>query len=372
MSRLSERTTLPARPPVFPKAGMPRLPDVVSLQADRWAAWDRFLEATPASGFMQSSWWAEFRTTVGYSHFAAILKDAGRIVGGAMVQRFRHRSGAAFYYMQDGPVLPSDPSLAADVLEATLQAVEERRAADTETVSHLRIEPRWERRVVPLPGFEPVARRDRYVEPRRTLCVDLRPDHRVILARMRPKGRYNISVARRHGVTIVEDTSPRGLGDFLRIYRDTADRQGFRTKPASYFESLLRVAAPRRGGALHFAEHDGVRLAAALVISWGPRETYFYGGSLAERRQVMAPYLLHFDIMCRAKQAGREWYDLWGVAPEGDRAHPWAGISVLKRRFGGSEVALLPTLDYVYDRAAYMRYQASEAAGRSGPGGRRR
>jgi len=330
--------------------------------AERWAAWDRFLEATPATGFMQSSWWADLRATVGYTHFAAILKEAGGIIGGAMVQRLRHRSGVVFYYIQDGPVLPDDPGLAEDVLEATLADIDARRASEKETVSHLRIEPRWPDAA--LPGFEPVAHKDRYVEPRDTFCVDLRPEHADILAAMKPKGRYNISVARRHGVAIVEDTSPRGLADFLRIYRDTAGRQGFRTKPASYFESLLGIAAPRRRASLHLAEHDGARLAAALVIRFGSRATYFYGGSLDVRRHVMAPYLLHFDIMCRAKQAGCEWYDLWGVAPEADAAHPWAGISVLKRRFGGREVRLVPTLDYVYDRSAYMRYQGSEAAGR--------
>ena len=330
---------------------------------DRWAAWDRFLESTPATGFMQSSWWADFRTTVGFSHFAAILKGPGGIVGGGMVQRLRHRSGAVFYYMQDGPVLPTDAALAGDVLEATLATLEERRATEKEDVSHLRIEPRWEEGAgIPLAGFEPVARRDRYVEPRNTLCVDLRPKPDGILAGMRPKGRYNISVARRHGVSVVEDTSPRGLADFLRIYRDTAGRQGFRTKPKSYFDALLAVAAPRGRGALLFAEHQGQRLAAALVILFGSRATYFYGGSLAERRHIMAPYLLHFVAMCRAKVAGCEWYDLWGVAPEGEPAHPWAGISVLKRRFGGREVRLVPTRDYVYDRSAYMRYQAAEVA----------
>jgi lipid II:glycine glycyltransferase (peptidoglycan interpeptide bridge formation enzyme) len=332
--------------------------------ADRWEAWDRFLEATPASGFMQSSWWADFRRTVGFGHFAVTLKSAGEIVGGAMVQRFQHRSGIAFYYAQDGPVVPEDPSLAGVVLEATLAEIEEHRAADTQTVSHLRIEPRWERPGFPLPGFEPIAGKDRYVEPRNTLCVDLRRRPDDLLAGMRPKGRYNISVARRHGVSVVEDTSSRGLTDFVRIYRDTATRQEFRPKAAAYFESLFEVAGGR-GGSIYFAEHEGLRLAAAVVIRFGSRATYFYGGSLAERRHVMAPYLLHFEIMCRASEAGIEAYDLWGVAPEGVQATAWAGLSAFKRRLGGREVSLVPTLDYVYDRPAYLRYQESERAERA-------
>jgi peptidoglycan pentaglycine glycine transferase (the first glycine) len=354
----------PRSSPAAPAAAV-----AAAAPANAWSAWDRFLEVTPATGFMQSSWWADFRTTVGFAHFGAILRSGGEVVGGAMVQRLRHRCGSAFYYIQDGPVLPDDSPAAEEVLAATLEAIEEHRLAEPVAVSHLRIEPRWEREqvAVPLAGFEPIGRRDCYREPRNTLCIDLRPEPGAILAAMRPKGRYNIAVALRHGVRIVEDTTSRGLADFLRIYRDTADRQGFRTKHPAYFESLLARAIPGRRAAIHFAEHGGLRLAAALVIRFGSRATYFYGGSLAERREVMAPSLLHFEIMVRAREAGHAWYDLWGVAPEGDVTSGWAGLSVFKRRFGGREMSLLPTLDYVYDRSAYMRYVACEAAGRIRP-----
>jgi hypothetical protein len=35
-------------------------------------------------------------------------------------------------------------------------------------------------------------------------------------------------------------------------------------------------------------------------------------------------------------------------------------ISVFKRKFGGAELNLVPTLDYVYDSAAYRQYMATE------------
>jgi lipid II:glycine glycyltransferase (peptidoglycan interpeptide bridge formation enzyme) len=111
---------------------------------------------------------------------------------------------------------------------------------------------------------------------------------------------------------------------------------------------------------LFFSEHQGRRLATALVIYFGSRATYFYGGSLALRRRVMAPYLLHYEIMRRAKAMGYEWYDLWGIAPANEHDHPWQDISVFKRKFGGTELNLVPTLDYIYDSAAYRQYAATE------------
>jgi hypothetical protein len=50
-------------------------------------------------------------------------------------------------------------------------------------------------------------------------------------------------------------------------------------------------------------------------------------------------------------------YDLWGVAPPDRPDHSWQQISAFKRKFGGDEIALVPTLDLVLDRAAYDRFR---------------
>jgi peptidoglycan pentaglycine glycine transferase (the first glycine) len=325
-------------------------------RTDRWAAWDRFLETIPATGFMQSSWWAEFRLASGYEHFGAILKSDDAIIGGAVVMRFSYAPDHCFYYVPEGPVLPEDEGAAGDVFDAVLAAIDAQRHSEQLTVSHLRIEPRWQVRPQFLSAFRPPAVRDGFVEPRNTLCIDLRPSEAEILAQMKPKGRYNIHVAERHGVMVVEDASEQGLDDFLRIYQDMAARQDIKPKPPDYFQHLLALLMSHEKGSIFFAEHEGRRLAAALVVYFGRRATYFFGASLARDRHVMAPYRLHFEIMRRAKALGCEWYDLWGIAPEDDPDHPWRDITAFKRKFGGRAIDLVPTLDYVYDAAAYEHY----------------
>jgi peptidoglycan pentaglycine glycine transferase (the first glycine) len=325
---------------------------------DRWKSWDRFLEATPDTGFMQTSWWALFRVAVGYEYFCVTIKDRDAIVGGALVAKWSYAPHSCFYYIQDGPVLPKDEDAAGEVFSAILRNVDQHRRAEDKVVSHLRIEPRWCCLPSFVRGFEPLAFADPYSEPRNTLCIDLRPAEAEILAQMKPKGRYNVRVASRHGVTVVEDPSEQGLADFIRIQRRTALRQRIETKPPSYFRNLAATVLAPGKISLFFAEYRGKRLAAALVVYFGRRATYFFGGSLAVQRSVMAPYLLHFEIMRKAKASGYQWYDLWGVAAEGDSEHPWRDISIFKRKFGGVETALVPTLDYVYDRAAYAQYAA--------------
>jgi peptidoglycan pentaglycine glycine transferase (the first glycine) len=324
---------------------------------NRWAAWDALIEATSESGFMQSSWWVDFRNTCGFDNFGIILKDAGAILGGAVVLKYSITDDTCFYYIQDGPVLPTDPVAAEQIFQTILQAIDERRQTEPCPVTHLRIEPHWTSLPDFVRGFRPIAPlTDPYLETRDSRYIDLRPSEAEILAQMKPKGRYNIGIARRHGVSIVEDVSAQGLADFLAIYEETATRQGLKPKPPDYFEMLLSFAGRR--ATLFFAEYQGVRVATVLVIYFGPRATYFFGGSRDLHRQVMAPYLLHFEIMRKAKALGHLAYDLWGIAPPNQPDHSWQNISVFKAKFGGEEVHLTPTLDYVYDPAGYARYVA--------------
>jgi peptidoglycan pentaglycine glycine transferase (the first glycine) len=331
----------------------------------RWSAWDRFVAATPDTGFMQSSLWAQFRARAGGGHFAVTLKDGDAIVGGALVGKWTYEPGHCFYYVQEGPVLSADEASAAEVFDAVLERIERHRKAEDATVSHLRIEPRWQRLPEFVRGFRP-APLDRFCEPRSTLCIDLRASEDEILAQMKPKGRYNVRVARKHGVTVVKDNSLQGSIDFIRIQRCTAVRKGIQPIQSSYFDAMLAELVSRGHASLFFAEYASVRLATALVVTFGRRATYFFGGSLLVQRRVMAPYLLHFEIMRHAKASGCEWYDLWGVAPLDQRDHAWQQISEFKRKLGGVDVQLVPTLDYVYDAAAYDQFRIA-ARGRPTP-----
>jgi lipid II:glycine glycyltransferase (peptidoglycan interpeptide bridge formation enzyme) len=340
---------------------IPAIPSAAASAADeRWAEWDRFVAAHPHGGFMQSSAWIRCRAGDGYEHLAIRLRDEDRrLAGGAVVGRWVYGDDQAFYYIQEGPLLPADPELAEAVMAAVMARLQQHRQADDAVVSHLRIEPRrdhWP--AFAAAGFEAPRHEDRFREPRQTRCIDLRLSPEQRLQAMKPKGRYNVRLAQRHGVAVVEDRSERALDDFLDIRDDTAQRRDLRRRSRRYFADMRREFGPRAH--LFFAELGARRLACALVLRFGNRATYLYGGSLDEQREVMAPYLLHHEIMNRMAAAGCTGYDLWGTSPPGQPDHAWAGISAFKRKLGGSERVFVPTLDHVYDPAAYARFAASE------------
>ncbi len=201
------------------------------------------------------------------------------------------------------------------------------------------------------------ARKTIDVNPAHTLITDLSKSEEELLAAMHPKTRYNISVARRHGVEV--DVEARDLDAVWSLFSQTATRDAFRLHPRFYYQTMLEAL---RGSGLSARSPigflTGKALATAIVLDFGDTRTYLHGASSSQDRNAMAPYLLHWELMRDAKARGLRYYDWWGVAPEHVPNHSWAGISRFKRGFGGDEVSTPGTYDIVLKPVSYRMYHA--------------
>ncbi|MFH2062539.1 MAG: peptidoglycan bridge formation glycyltransferase FemA/FemB family protein, partial [bacterium] len=188
---------------------------------------------------------------------------------------------------------------------------------------------------------------------------------------MKPKTRYNIRLAEKRGVTVRQAdpldgaTYAKDIASFQSLLAETADRDEFRTHSPDYYEQMLRSLAVNKSDEmsvrLFLAEHDGQPLAGALVSGFGDMATYLHGASSSEKRELMAPHQLHWQIMLWAKQAGFRKYDFWGVAPEGAAAdHPWAGVTRFKLGFGGERKSYVGTWELPGHRFWYAAYRLAK------------
>ncbi len=317
--------------------------------------WDEFLlSQRPETGFKQSTWWTDFLRIRDWSAFTVAVRNSGEIIGGANIHRNAFASGKCFYYLPHGPVLPTDECDAKDVFEALLEYINEERRNDVDVVSHLRIETLWTEKPDFLTRFPEVRS---WMDARRTLVVDLTQSAEQLLAQMKPKGRYNVRLAMRKGVTIIEDASEQGVEDFLTIYRETFDRHNLRGHSRKYFRELSHRLLDSDRGTILFAEFESRRIATMMLICFGDTATYKYGGSLTTDRQVMAPFLMHYEAMLKVKERGHRWYDFYGISPASEPDNDWADFSSFKRKFGGIERVYIPGVDVIYDRAAYEAYR---------------
>jgi len=309
-------------------------------------AWDRLAAAAPGSGFMQSWDWSEFKELEGYDVARLGIFDGGGLRGGAIAYAFPGPAEARLLALPDGPVLPWRDAEAPALFDALTAALKKSPIArDAVTV---RIEPRLDEAP---PFLRSWTRGPIDLVPDETLEVELGAEAEM-LARMKPKGRYNVRLAERHGVETISSTSPGDVHEFHFVLQQAAGYQNFRAEPKSFFINLARSLFPGRAR-FAFARYRGVTLAAALTVRFGDTVTYLYGGLVPLFRSVMASYALHWHLLKEAAREGHRLYDFYGYVSRENREHPYYGFSRFKEQFGGTPRRRMGSRDQIlYDRLA--------------------
>ena len=261
-----------------------------------------------------------------------MIADGARHAGVAQVLLKRAPLGVTFAYAPRGPLVePADLPAAMAALSAALRP--ERCAG---LLCDPEVEPTSELdTALARSGARPAGI---FVQPRRTLLMDLRLEPDAILAGMRKKTRQYIHKAEREGV-ITEET--RDIDRFLAVLAKVAARDEFAVHDRGYFERILAAF----GDDAHLtmsrvgAEDDG----ALLAVRIGDRAWELYGGWSGAHGESRPFYLLKWRSLMGMRQRGVVRYDMWGLSDrEGDDL---AGIENFKLGFGGAVATWIGALD---------------------------
>lgn len=186
--------------------------------------------------------------------------------------------------------------------------------------------------------------------PEYTLVLNLEKSEEEILVQMKPKGRYNIQVALKHGVTvhkqIKREVPGRDFDDFYKLLKRTSQRDSFRIHPKFFYEKLLETLDASLF--LAYAPHEKRVVAGIIVVYYKDTATYYYGASSHADRALMAPYLLQWEAIREARSRNMKKYDFLGLAPPHEKNHPLQGVTEFKKKFGGEEIHYPPAFDVVY------------------------
>jgi lipid II:glycine glycyltransferase (peptidoglycan interpeptide bridge formation enzyme) len=194
---------------------------------------------------------------------------------------------------------------------------------------------------------------------RATIIVDLRPGEDDLIASFKPKCRYNIRLAQRHGVTVEPvalDTA--NIDTMFSLMASTRDRAGFTLRSKEYFSAYWRLHAAAGQGQLFFASLHGTVLAGVYATFIGKKAWYKDGGSTKEHSSVMAPHLLQWEVMRWLRQRGIEHYDLVAVPPAADLTpeHPLYGLYRFKSGFSDRITEFVGTWDLPIRRTRYAAW----------------
>lgn len=344
--------------------------------------WNALIRSLPAPHLLQSREWAQVKAHYGWKPMPLIWEKNGRPAAAAMVLKRSITLGGfsrrlCILYAPKGPLLDwSDDVLRREVLD-DLQRLAHRQGA-----IFLKVDPDV-RLAIGLPGskdekLDSVGQAvradleqrgwffsDDQIQFRNTVVLDLTPPEEELLARMKPKTRYNIRLAERKGVRVRQGTQ-RDFPLLYRLYAETSLRDGFVIRQEEYYRTVWEkfLAPDGKGpdglhdpGGLPLIAEVADRPVAALFLFWFAGKAYYlYGMSSTAHRDKMPNHLLQWEAIRLARAIGCQVYDLWGapdVFQESDRL--W-GVFRFKEGFGGQVVRTLGAWDYAPSRWLYRLY----------------
>ncbi len=307
-----------------------------------FSAYERFLKAHHADVHQSINWgelWTKLPQKGRYWAFAAVEgeeKDADWL-GTALVTRYALPFGLCWLSIARGPV---GEQKAWDAIFDEVQNL-----AKKEKAVFLRVELPEGSGIFIGKHSQPA---HAHYHPDWTLRVDLRPDEAAILAQMKQKGRYNIRVAEKKGITLRTTDKSEEISAFYKILKGTGGRDGFAIHEEAYYQTFVKEATIGKWGVLYVAENEGMIVGGILVTFYGETAMYYYGASSYEYRALMAPYLLQWTAMRDGKKQGCKWYDFMGIAPPDEPNHSYAGITQFKTKFGGETVEYTKAREFVF------------------------
>jgi lipid II:glycine glycyltransferase (peptidoglycan interpeptide bridge formation enzyme) len=322
-------------------------------------AWHKFLAASPAGDFLHDWAWAEVAGFDGQPHRRYVLEEDGAIVAIVAAQERTVIAGRSFWYVPHGPVLDWVSPAAAERLRGIVLGLRE--AARAHRAIAVKLEPRLEAGTPELAAFRRRGLRDtgEALQVRHSRLVELHDDD-ALLAGFDKDTRYSVRRAEREGVRIelTEDPGDETAIDALHaLVGETQRRAGFPMPPLDRYR-IAWAALARAGRAVILeARREGELLASGMVVMEGDRSFYLFSGSRREERgepKRYASYALQWAMMRLARERGVRVHDLWGVAPPGaGPEHPWHGVGLFKKGFGGREVTWAGSWDLVIDPNLY-------------------
>lgn len=221
---------------------------------------------------------------------------------------------------------------------------------------------------IPKDQFEPpkaFIRAFEEMQPEHTLTLDLTKSTDQLLAEMKQKGRYNVRLASKNEISIIKETDlQHGVDVFFKLYSFTAKRHHITYRTKNYFDNFAQTIGQNDLMKIYTAykviDGKNTPLASAIIVYSGKTAIYMFGASSDEYKNLMAPYLLHWEIIQESKEQGYEKYDFFGIAPDDDPKHAWAGVTRFKKQFGGEVESIMGSYDLVAKPIQYKLFKLAE------------
>ncbi|MDO5617507.1 lipid II:glycine glycyltransferase FemX [Kocuria sp.] len=308
------------------------------------------------TNILQSKAWADFQAELGHT----VVKDQGP--GYSWQATVEGGATGRYLYAPYGPIADSPQAF-----DAALESL--KRAAKAHGCWFVRVEPAFAQIQDGLETPEAALRRrglklsPRQVQPGHTQIIDLTKDEDALLKDMKSTKRNLYRNIHKKGVTFTSTTDPEAISILLKYLDQTAERKHFNRQQDDYLRTAAKVLMPQGAGVLYLALLDGEPIGASFAYDSDDTRVYAHAAMDYEHRKLAAGTPLVVQMILDAKEAGLQYFDLFGTAPEGaGPEHEWYGFTKFKQEFGGQPVEFPGTWDLPVSTAKYAAYTGVRTA----------
>ena len=316
----------------------------INLIEDR-NKWEQLLDQFSKANFLQSFAWKTFQESLGKSVFALQIINNSQTLGLALIVSEKARRGN-YLTIAGGPLINWNDKKTSEVISALIKRVKE--IAKEEHAIFLRLRPQALdnenlRNFFKKQGFYPSPM---HLTADLTLQLNLNQSEDELLKQMHKSTRYEVRKAKKLKIKTKISQNPEEVREFYNEQLAVAKRHNF--IPFAYdflYQQFLAFLETDNVALIHSYLGDQL-LASAFIIFYRHEAVYHYGISTEKNARLPGSYACQWAAILEAKRRGQTIYNFWGIAPERQEKHRFAGVGRFKRGFGGEEVSYLPAQDY--------------------------
>ncbi len=327
--------------------------DKLALKAKFAKDWAEVQATHPEANFLQSPAWGVMNQLI--SHRVIIEKFPNH---GWCLMIVKAAKRGRYLEVPGGPLIDwQDSALVAQVF-ARLRAVAKR-----EKCVFVRLRPQLLKSSenLALLAHQSAELAPMHLHAEHTVIIDLSRSEKELLGAMRRQTRYEVRRAAKLGLEVEWGTDAELYREFQKVQAATAARQHF--VPPGLKTLLAEREAFGQEARIYCAKTPaGERIAYGLILIDGREAEYFEAASTDLNRKLPGSYALQWQVMRDLKALGVEKYNLWGIAPPGEKNHRYSGVTTFKTGFGGEIVEFVPAHDIVISHSRYLLDLAVEKA----------
>lgn len=314
--------------------------------------WERFVLSQKPQSFLQSWNWGETNREVGNRVFRLGFFKGTQLVGGAQIIEERARRGP-YFLIPGGPLLDwKNKSLVVFVVE------ELKKLARQEKVWFIRTRPELldlpeSKKLFSSLGFVPAPM---HLHAENTWVLDITPDEEQLLAGMRKTTRYLVRQSLNKGLTVEVHDDSKHIDVLTELQEETILRHKFVGFSEKLFKAQMDHFGQDKEASLFICKKGEEALATAIIIFYGDCAYYHHSGSTSKYRELPFSYFLQWNIIKEAKNRGLKKYNFWGIAPNDNPKHRFAGVTIFKKGFGGERIDWLHAHDLPVSPLYWLTY----------------